>query len=124
MNFCSDDVLEPACIRLANHILVGRLLPATEVMTYNPFEPDDKGRYASRITTLGRFAKSVAAGFWRCAAGRVRASRGARPRVIGNLQRTPDELANIKQNDCNEVHLIARQHDHANLQWRRHMHRN
>jgi hypothetical protein len=34
---------------------------------------------------------------------------GARPRVIGNLQQTPDELkALIKQNDWNQVHLIAR----------------
>ena len=34
---------------------------------------------------------------------------GARPRVIGNLQQTPDELkAIIKQNDWNQVHLIAR----------------
>jgi hypothetical protein len=34
---------------------------------------------------------------------------GARPRVIGNLQHTPDELkAIIKQNDWNQVHLIAR----------------
>jgi hypothetical protein len=33
----------------------------------------------------------------------------ARPRVIGNLQQTPDELkAIIKQNDWNQVHLIAR----------------
>jgi 3-keto-disaccharide hydrolase len=33
----------------------------------------------------------------------------ARPRVIGNLQQTPDELkALIKQNDWNQVHLIAR----------------
>ena len=34
---------------------------------------------------------------------------GAKPRVIGNLQQTPDELkAIIKQNDWNQVHLIAR----------------
>jgi hypothetical protein len=34
---------------------------------------------------------------------------GARPRVIGNLQQTPDELkAIVKQNDWNQVHLIAR----------------
>jgi hypothetical protein len=34
---------------------------------------------------------------------------GAKPRVIGNLQQTPDELkALIKQNDWNQVHLIAR----------------
>ena len=34
---------------------------------------------------------------------------GARPRVIGNLQRSADELkALIKQNDWNSVHLIAR----------------
>jgi hypothetical protein len=34
---------------------------------------------------------------------------GARPRVIGNLQQTADELkAIIKQNDWNQVHLIAR----------------
>jgi hypothetical protein len=34
---------------------------------------------------------------------------GARPRVIGNLQQTPDELkAVIKTNDWNQVHLIAR----------------
>jgi hypothetical protein len=33
----------------------------------------------------------------------------AKPRVIGNLQQTPDELkALIKQNDWNQVHLIAR----------------
>jgi 3-keto-disaccharide hydrolase len=34
---------------------------------------------------------------------------GARPRIIGNLQQSPDELkAVIKQNDWNHVHLIAR----------------
>ena len=34
---------------------------------------------------------------------------GAKPRVIGNLQQSPDELkAIIKQNDWNQVHLIAR----------------
>ena len=34
---------------------------------------------------------------------------GAKPRVIGNLQQTADELkAIIKQNDWNQVHLIAR----------------
>ena len=34
---------------------------------------------------------------------------GARPRVIGNLQQSADELkALIKQNDWNQVHLIAR----------------
>lgn len=34
---------------------------------------------------------------------------GAKPRVIGNLQQNPDELkAIIKQNDWNQVHLIAR----------------
>lgn len=34
---------------------------------------------------------------------------GARPRVIGNLQQTPDELkAIIKQHDWNQVHLITR----------------
>ncbi|MGH9385257.1 MAG: 3-keto-disaccharide hydrolase [Vicinamibacterales bacterium] len=34
---------------------------------------------------------------------------GARPRVIGNLQQTADELkAIIKTNDWNQVHLIAR----------------
>jgi hypothetical protein len=34
---------------------------------------------------------------------------GAKPRVIGNLQQTPDQLkAIIKQNDWNQVHLIAR----------------
>ena len=34
---------------------------------------------------------------------------GARPQVIGNLQQSPDELkAVIKQNDWNQVHLIAR----------------
>lgn len=34
---------------------------------------------------------------------------GAKPRVIGNLQQSPDELkAVIKQNDWNQVHLIAR----------------
>jgi len=34
---------------------------------------------------------------------------GARPRVIGNLQQSADELkAVIKQNDWNQVHLIAR----------------
>ena len=34
---------------------------------------------------------------------------GERPRVIGNLQQTPDELkALVKQNDWNQVHLIAR----------------
>jgi hypothetical protein len=34
---------------------------------------------------------------------------GAKPRVIGNLQQTPDELkALIKVNDWNQVHLIAR----------------
>jgi hypothetical protein len=34
---------------------------------------------------------------------------GAKPRVIGNLQQTADELkALIKQNDWNQVHLIAR----------------
>ena len=33
----------------------------------------------------------------------------ARPRVIGNLQQSRDELkAIIKQNDWNQVHLIAR----------------
>ena len=33
----------------------------------------------------------------------------SRPRVIGNLQQSPDELkAIIKQNDWNQVHLIAR----------------
>ena len=34
---------------------------------------------------------------------------GARPRVIGNLQQSPDELkAIIKRDDWNHVHLIAR----------------
>jgi len=34
---------------------------------------------------------------------------GGRPRVIGNLQQTPDELkAIIKTNDWNQVHIIAR----------------
>ena len=34
---------------------------------------------------------------------------GARPRVIGNLQQSPDELkAIIKRDDWNQVHLIAR----------------
>jgi 3-keto-disaccharide hydrolase len=34
---------------------------------------------------------------------------GGRPRVIGNLQQTADELKTlIKQNDWNQVHLIAR----------------
>ena len=34
---------------------------------------------------------------------------GVKPRVIGNLQQSPDELkAIIKQNDWNQVHLIAR----------------
>jgi len=34
---------------------------------------------------------------------------GAKPRVIGNLQQTPDELKSIiKQNDWNQGHLIAR----------------
>lgn len=34
---------------------------------------------------------------------------GAKPRVIGNLQRSADELKDaIKQNDWNQVHLIAR----------------
>jgi len=34
---------------------------------------------------------------------------GMKPRVIGNLQQTPDELkALVKQNDWNQVHLIAR----------------
>jgi hypothetical protein len=34
---------------------------------------------------------------------------GARPKVIGNLQRTPDELkALIKTGDWNQIHLIAR----------------
>jgi Domain of Unknown Function (DUF1080) len=34
---------------------------------------------------------------------------GAKPRVIGNLQQTPDQLkAIVKQNDWNQVHLIAR----------------
>lgn len=34
---------------------------------------------------------------------------GGRPRVIGNLQHSPDELkAIIRQNDWNQVHLIAR----------------
>jgi hypothetical protein len=34
---------------------------------------------------------------------------GTKPRVIGNLQQSPDELkALIKQNDWNQVHLIAR----------------
>ena len=34
---------------------------------------------------------------------------GGRPRVIGNLQQTPDELkALIKTGDWNQVHLIAR----------------
>ena len=34
---------------------------------------------------------------------------GARPQVIGNLQQAPDELkAIIKQNDWNQVRLIAR----------------
>ena len=34
---------------------------------------------------------------------------GAKPQVIGTLQQTPDELkAIIKQNDWNQVHLIAR----------------
>ena len=34
---------------------------------------------------------------------------GMKPRVIGNLQQSPDELkALVKQNDWNQVHLIAR----------------
>ena len=34
---------------------------------------------------------------------------GTKPRVIGNLQQSPDELkAIIRQNDWNQVHLIAR----------------
>jgi len=34
---------------------------------------------------------------------------GGRPKVIGNLQKSPDELkAIIKVNDWNQVHLIAR----------------
>lgn len=39
----------------------------------------------------------------------VHVPEGGRPRVIGNLQQTPDELkALIKVNDWNQLHLIAR----------------
>jgi hypothetical protein len=39
----------------------------------------------------------------------VYVGEGSRPRIIGNLQQTPDEIkALIKQNDWNQVHVIAR----------------
>lgn len=39
----------------------------------------------------------------------VHVPEGGRPRVIGNLQQSPDELkALIKSNDWNQLHLIAR----------------
>ena len=62
-----------------------------------------------RISSPDRSTRSAAAGFSRCAARRRYMPDGGPPRVIGNLQQTPDELkALIKTDDWNQVHLIAR----------------
>jgi len=57
----------------------------------------------------GQFYEERGRGFLALRGQAVYVPDGGRPKVIGNLQRTADELkALIKTNDWNQVHLIAR----------------
>jgi len=60
-------------------------------------------------TYTGQIYEERARGFLAMRGQTVYVPDGGRPKVIGNLQRSADELkALIKQNDWNQVHLIAR----------------
>jgi len=63
--------------------------------------------YQNQFT--GQIYEERGRGFLAMRGQAVHVPDGARPRVIGNLQQSPDELkAIIKRDDWNQVHLIAR----------------
>ena len=78
----------------------------------------------SKISSPARSTRSAAADFSPCAARRRSFPNGGPPRIIGNLQQTPDELkALIKTGDWNQIHLLAHgTMHHADSERRGHEH--